>query len=37
LPAPPKATPPPVKNAKKDDVRDVLDQVPQGLRKRFGF
>lgn len=25
------------KNAKKDDVDNILDQVPQGLRKRFGF
>lgn len=38
LPAPPTATSaPPSKNAKRDDVRDLLDQVPQGLRKRFGF
>jgi hypothetical protein len=38
LPASPKVTPaPPAKNAKRDDVRDMLDQVPQGLRKRFGF
>ena len=25
------------KNVKKDDVDNILDQVPQGLRKRFGF
>jgi hypothetical protein len=25
------------KNAKKDDVDNILDQVPQALRKRFGF
>jgi hypothetical protein len=25
------------KNAKKDDIDNILDQVPQGLRKRFGF
>ena len=38
LPASPKVTPaPPVKNAKRDDARDLLDQVPPGLRKRFGF
>ena len=38
LPASPKATSAaPAKTAKRDDVRDVLDQVPQGLRKRFGF
>ncbi|NOJ50473.1 tetratricopeptide repeat protein [Bradyrhizobium archetypum] len=38
LPAPPRvASAPPVKSARKDDVRDLLDQVPQGLRKRFGF
>ena len=38
LPASPKvASAPPVKNARKDDVHDLLDQVPQGLRKRFGF
>jgi Sel1 repeat len=28
---------PPVKNAKRDDARDIIDQVPPGLRKRFGF
>ncbi len=27
----------PVKNAKRDDARDLIDQVPPGLRKRFGF
>jgi hypothetical protein len=38
LPASPKVTSaPPVKNAKRDDARDLLDQVPPGLRKRFGF
>ncbi|MDE5456723.1 hypothetical protein GWE18_28635 [Bradyrhizobium sp. CSA112] len=38
LQAPPKATSAaPVKNAKRDDARDLLDQVPPGLRKRFGF
>ena len=26
-----------VKNAKRDDARELLDQVPTGLRKRFGF
>jgi hypothetical protein len=25
------------KSVKKDDVDGLLDQVPQGLRKRFGF
>jgi hypothetical protein len=25
------------KNTKKDDVDNILDQVPQGLRKRFGL
>jgi hypothetical protein len=25
------------KTMKKDDVDNILDQVPQGLRKRFGF
>jgi hypothetical protein len=28
---------PSLKNAKRDDARDLLDQVPSGLRKRFGF
>lgn len=38
LPASPKATSPaPVKNARRDDARDLIDQVPPGLRKRFGF
>ena len=38
LPASPKATSgAPVKNARRDDARDLLDQVPSGLRKRFGF
>ncbi|MGY2902497.1 tetratricopeptide repeat protein [Bradyrhizobium sp. URHC0002] len=38
LPAGPKTTAAaPVKNAKRDDARDLLDQVPPGLRKRFGF
>jgi len=38
LPASPKAAAAPsVKNAKRDDARDLLDQVPSGLRKRFGF
>lgn len=38
LPASPKATAAlPAKIAKREDVRDLLDQVPQGLRKRFGF
>jgi hypothetical protein len=35
LPASPRVAS--AKSAKKDDVRDLLDQVPQGLRKRFGF
>ena len=26
-----------VKNAKRDDARELIDQVPSGLRKRFGF
>jgi hypothetical protein len=38
LPASPKVTSASsVKNAKRDDARDLLDQVPTGLRKRFGF
>ena len=38
LPASPKATPAsPVTNAKRNDVRKLVDQVPPGLRKRFGF
>jgi Sel1 repeat len=37
-PASPKAASAPLtKNAKIDDARDLLDQVPPGLRKRFGF
>jgi hypothetical protein len=28
---------PQVKNAKRDDGREILDQVPSNLRKRFGF
>lgn len=35
LPAAPKASAAPA--AKRDDARDLLDQVPSGLRKRFGF
>jgi hypothetical protein len=37
--APTRATPtaPSVKNAKRDEARDLIDQVPSGLRKRFGF
>lgn len=35
LPAPSKTTAAPA--AKRDDTRDLLDQVPTGLRKRFGF
>jgi len=36
--SPPGATPEPAaKNARRDDARDLLDQVPTGLRKRFGF
>jgi len=38
LPASPKATPAsPVTTAKRNDVRELVDQVPPGLRKRFGF
>jgi hypothetical protein len=38
LPASPKATSAAsVKNARRDDARELLDQVPSGLRKRFGF
>ena len=38
LPASPRATPAsPVTNAKRNDVRELVDQVPPGLRKRFGF
>jgi Sel1 repeat len=34
-----RATPtaPAVKNAKRDDAREIIDQVPPNLRKRFGF
>jgi hypothetical protein len=36
--AAPRATPAPsVKNAKRDEARDLIDQVPPNLRKRFGF
>jgi hypothetical protein len=37
--AAPRATPtaPSVKNAKRDEARDLIDQVPSGVRKRFGF
>jgi Sel1 repeat-containing protein len=37
--AAPRATPtaPAVKNAKRDEARDLIDQVPPNLRKRFGF
>ena len=38
LPASPKVTSaPPAKSARRDDARDLLDQVPPNLRKRFGF
>jgi pyruvate/2-oxoglutarate dehydrogenase complex dihydrolipoamide acyltransferase (E2) component len=38
LPASPKvSSAAPAKNARRDDVRDLMDQVPTGLRKRFGF
>jgi hypothetical protein len=37
LPAPKAAPAPAAKNARRDDARDLLDQVPTGLRKRFGF
>lgn len=36
-PAPPAAPAPAKTTAKKDDVGAILDNVPQGLRKRFGF
>jgi hypothetical protein len=37
-PATPAPSPSPaVKNAKRDDAREILDQVPPNLRKRFGF
>jgi hypothetical protein len=35
--APAPAPAPTVKNAKRDDARDIIDQVPPNLRKRFGF
>jgi hypothetical protein len=38
LPASPKvASAPSAKSVKRDDIRDLMDQVPSGLRKRFGF
>ena len=38
VPASPKATSAPsVRDAKRDDARDLLDQVPSSLRRRFGF
>ncbi|UPJ49570.1 sel1 repeat family protein [Bradyrhizobium sp. 200] len=38
LPASPRApSAPSTKSAKRDDARDLLDQVPPNLRKRFGF
>jgi hypothetical protein len=37
LPVPKAAPAPAAKNARRDDARDLLDQVPTGLRKRFGF
>lgn len=39
LPASPKvaASAPAAKSARRDDVRELMDQVPSGLRKRFGF
>lgn len=33
----PVASSPPAKSAKREDVRDLIDQVPPHLRKRFGF
>jgi len=33
----PVASQPPAKSAKREDVRDLIDQVPPNLRKRFGF
>ncbi|MET0676529.1 MAG: tetratricopeptide repeat protein [Bradyrhizobium sp.] len=33
----PVASTPPAKNTKREDVRDLIDQVPPNLRKRFGF
>ncbi|WKA29030.1 tetratricopeptide repeat protein [Bradyrhizobium roseum] len=35
--ATPSAPAPQVKNAKRDDGRDLIEQVPPNLRKRFGF
>lgn len=35
--ATPAAPAAPVKNAKRDEAREILDQVPPNLRKRFGF
>jgi Sel1 repeat-containing protein len=38
VPTTPKvAAAPSAKSTKRDDVRDLMDQVPSGLRKRFGF
>ena len=38
LPASPQPAPAaPAKQARKDDAAELLDRVPQGLRKRFGF
>ena len=37
LPAAPRHVGTSVKNAKRDDARELLDQVPPNLRKRFGF
>lgn len=39
LPATPRvaSSAPAAKSARRDDVRDLMDQVPSGLRKRFGF
>jgi hypothetical protein len=33
----PSASAPSAKSVKRDDIRDLMDQVPSGLRKRFGF
>ncbi len=35
--ATPAAPAPSVKNAKRDEARDMIDQVPPNVRKRFGF
>jgi hypothetical protein len=35
--APAPAPAPAVKTAKRDDAREIIDQVPPNLRKRFGF